>query len=255
MSLASKGRILYSGMGWTAYRRADSNILGHFALYCSVHTTWFLLEKSRLGGFSLLVRTMWTLRFPIHPWIPRNVFYLCHGVWNQFSCSGMGNVVCVQRERVGPCSLLWKDCPYLWKQFIYSLKENLLHFWCLFVMVRMYNSLLGFGGSLVPTSGPAITHILSAEGSSVTPMAPPSALMTALACSCTWSIAIAEKSHMAWFVYNKCSSLECMCKLGMFLPQCRHVSDGWETIVCSSHCCWRRSTWLVQPVTNGIGRS
>ena len=30
------------------------------------------------------------------------------------------------------------------EQFIYSLKKNLWRFWCLFVMVRMYNSLLGF---------------------------------------------------------------------------------------------------------------
>ena len=32
---------------------------------------------------------------------------------------------------------------------MYSLMENLLHFWCLLVMVRMYNSLLGFGCYLV----------------------------------------------------------------------------------------------------------
>ena len=35
------------------------------------------------------------------------------------------------------------------EQLIYSLKEYLLRVWCLFVMVRMYNGLLGFGGDLV----------------------------------------------------------------------------------------------------------
>ena len=35
------------------------------------------------------------------------------------------------------------------EQFIYSLKENLLSFLDLFVVVRMYNTLLGFGGYLV----------------------------------------------------------------------------------------------------------
>ena len=36
------------------------------------------------------------------------------------------------------------------EQFIHSLKENMLRCWCLFVMVRTYNSILGFGGYLVP---------------------------------------------------------------------------------------------------------
>ena len=106
---------------------------------------------------------------------------------NQFSCTGMGNVVCVQREYVSALFLERSAhiCEKL-EQIIYSLKENLLQCWCLFVCttVSLASEAISYWATIWLTSGPAIIHLLSAEGSSVTPMAPPSALMTALACSC-----------------------------------------------------------------------
>ena len=46
------------------------------------------------------------------------------------------------------------------------------------------------------TSGPVTIHLLSAAGSPVTPIAPPSALTTAFACSRAWSIIIGENCRL-----------------------------------------------------------
>ena len=51
--------------------------------------------------------------------------------------------------------------------------NNGMYFWCLFVMVRMSLEAISYWAKSWLTSGPAIIHRLSAEGSSVMPMIPP----------------------------------------------------------------------------------
>ena len=46
------------------------------------------------------------------------------------------------------------------------------------------------------TSGPVTIHLLSAAGSPITPNAPPSALMTAFACSRAWLIIFGENFRL-----------------------------------------------------------
>ena len=102
------------------------------------------------------------------------------------------------------------------EQFIYSLQENMLPFWCLSVMVRMCNSLLGFGGYLVLGNELADfgtsyhPHSQCCRISYFTPMDPP------FAWSCVWSMICVQQMLISGMLGQK---------LGVFLPRCRHVSQ------------------------------
>ena len=112
--------------------------------------------------------------------------------------------------------------------------------WFVCTRVSLASEAISYWATSWLTSGPAIIHLLSAEGSSVTPMAPP------LACSCAWSMICVQQMHLSG-THGQAGGVSSS------VSTC--LSRGWEALVRSSHCCWRRSMGLIQPVTDGVGRS
>ena len=139
--------------------------------------------------FSWLVRRkirMWKLRFPVHPWIPRNVFYLSHGVWKsvQLHCDGQCRLC---PTRIGPISgKAWNNLSTLSRKPV-----------ALLVSVR--------DGSYVQQS-PWLRDQLSSTFSVLKDPRSRQWLPRWLGCALD-----------LWFVYNKCSSLE-WASWGSFSP-------------------------------------
>ena len=187
-------------------------------IFCYVTSTQHGSCPKKSTRFSWLVLRMWTLHFPLHPWILLNMFYLWHGVWKSVQLHGDGQC-CLCSTRVGPCSLPWKDCPYLWKP----------------------------GTIYLRSQGKRVALLVSVRDGSYIQQSP---LMTALACSCAWSTAVRlDLCTTNAPLWNAWASW------GVSPVVSTYLSYGWEAIGHSSHCCWRRSMGLDQPVTDGIGRS
>ena len=191
---------------------------------------------------------MWTLCFPVNPWIPRNVFYLCHGVCKSVQLHWDGQCR-VWPTRVGPCSLPWKDCPYLWKPgTIYLLSQEKPV--ALLVSVRdgSYVQQSPWLRRLSRTGQQRAGWLRDKLSSSFSVLKDPRSRQwfPPLAWSCAWSMICVQQMLISGMHGQA---------VGVSPPVSTSLSDGWGAIVCSSHCYWRRSMGLVQQVTGGIGQS
>ena len=87
------------------------------------------------------------------------------------------------------------------------LGERGLHTWCMIMMTcvlsppQCWRPSRNYSMALA-TSGPAIIQRSRALGLSVRPTAPPSPLINALFCSCTWSIGIEENTFFVFSTVN-----------------------------------------------------
>ena len=87
--------------------------------------------------------------------------------------------------------------------------------WTLCSLVPFVCASISYRDTKWLTSGPAAIHLRSADGSSIRPMTPPSALIVALAWSWAWSRAKAEKCRLVLWTtklpaLNSCASYGCV---------------------------------------------
>ena len=87
--------------------------------------------------------------------------------------------------------------------------------WTVCSLVSLVCASISYRDTKRLTSGPATIHLRSADGSSVSPLAPPSALIVALTCSWAWSMAKAEKCWLVLWTtklpaLNSCARCGCI---------------------------------------------
>ena len=119
---------------------------------------------------------------------------------------------------------LWKVTDSVWrKKWKVLCACGVCLWWTECSLVSLVCASISYRDTKRLTSGPATIHLRSADGSSVSPMAPPSALIVALACLWAWLRAKAEKCRLVLWTtklpaLNSCASCGCvLCSVSMSL--------------------------------------